>query len=85
VQHLISTNGTILETCRPKNLPWERYLKDCERAVNTSELQSDEFSSEDEGLANEEREGKKRPEHLAVSNSVIKVYNKRWRSSRVCK
>ena len=40
---------------------------------------------EDEGLANEEVEQRKRPERLTDTNSVIVIREKKWRSSNVCK
>jgi hypothetical protein len=82
LQHMIATTDEILESCRPKTLTRRQYLQDCERAVNTSELQSDEWSTEDEDLANNES---KRPDRLKDSNSVIKVKAKIWRSTRVSK
>ena len=50
----------------------------------TSNLHSDEWSTDDEGLANEEKMGKKRPERIMQTNSVIKIHEKKWRSTRVC-
>jgi hypothetical protein len=54
-------------------------------AINTPELHLDEYSSNDEDLAQEERDHRQRPEHIHHTNSVIKVYNKKWRSTRVSK
>lgn len=85
LQHLISTKDKLLVKCYPSDaIPWEEYLKDCEMAVNTSDLHSDEYSTDDEKLAREEREQGKRPERMANTNSVIKVRGKPWRSTRVC-
>jgi len=85
LQHMIATTDEILESCRPKTLTRRQYLQDCERTVNTSELQSDEWSTEDEDLANNERNDNKKPYQLKDSNSVIKVKAKIWRSTRVSK
>jgi len=82
---MISIRDNLLSECHPENLTWDEYLKDCEKAINTSDLHSDEWSSDDEELAKEERDKKIRPERLISTNSVIKVHNKKWRSSRVCK
>lgn len=83
---MIYTNDKLLMDCYPSSdISYEEFLEDCERAINTPELQSDECSSDDEVLANDERENNKRPEHILNTNSVIKVYNKNWRSTRVCK
>jgi len=65
-------------------MPFNKFLEDCEKAINTPELHSDECSLDDEALAREERENKKRPEQILNTNSVIKVFKKKWRSTRVC-
>lgn len=85
LQHMISTSDKLLNTCHPPNITWEEYMYDCEKAVNCSELQSDEWSSIDENIANEERREDKRPERIERTNSVIKIHDKKWRSTRVCK
>jgi len=36
-------------------------------------------------LANTEREKKKRPIRIQETNSVIKIHEKKWRPTRVCK
>ena len=82
---MISTKDKILYDCHPQDLPWSDYMQDCEKAINTSELHSDEWSSDDETLANEERSQKIRPERIMNTNSVIKIHDKNWRSTRVCK
>jgi hypothetical protein len=46
-------------------------------------LHSDEWSTEDEALANDERSNNERPDRLKQTNSVIKIYDKKWRSTRV--
>jgi hypothetical protein len=48
---MISTNDKLLMECCPSNINWDVYMRDCEKAVNVSELHSDEWSTEDEGLA----------------------------------
>ena len=85
LQHIISIRDNLLYECHPENLTWESYMKDCEKALNMSDLHSDEWSSDDEELAKEERDKKIRSKRLASTNSIIKVYDKKWRSSRVCK
>jgi hypothetical protein len=82
---MISTNDKLLMECCPSNINWDVYMRDCEKAVNVSELHSDEWSTEDEGLAISEVEQKKRPERLTDTNSVIIIHEKQWRSSNVCK
>ena len=83
---MIYTKDPILSDCYPSSvMTWEEFLEDCEKAVNIFELQSDEWSSSDEDLANDERDNGKRPDNILNTNSVIKVHNKRWRSTRVCK
>ena len=59
-------------------------MRDCEKAVNTPELHSDECSSDDEDLARDERNNNKRGERVLNTNSVVKVLDKKWRSTRVC-
>lgn len=61
LQHMISTNDKLLSSSQPSDISWEQFLRDCERAINTSELHSDEWSTDDPELANEERLSKKRP------------------------
>jgi hypothetical protein len=82
---MISTKDEILSECYPHNLTWKEFMKDCEKAVNTSEVHSDEWSSEDEELARAECGKNKRSRLTTNNDSVIKVYEKAWRSSRVCK
>jgi hypothetical protein len=85
LQHMIATKDQLLEQCKPPNISWRRYMEHCELAVNVPDLHSDEYSTDDEQLANEERSNKKRPERITRSNSVIKIREKKWRSTRVCK
>lgn len=81
---MISTKDNLLVKCHPtENISWDDYLKDCELAINSPNLHSDEFSTDDEVLAQEERNTKKRPERMFQTNSVIKVRTKPWRSTRV--
>lgn len=84
LKHMIWANDKTLDECYPENISWDQYLVDLEKAINTSELYSDEWSSSDEELANKEKDNKTRPERLNNSNSVIKIYDKKWRSTRVC-
>ena len=85
LQHMISTKDQLLDKCHPPNISWDGFLRDCEEAVNCSGLQSDEWSSDDGVIAGEERKKNKRPERIANNNSVIKIHEKTWRSTRVCK
>jgi hypothetical protein len=86
LQHIISTNDGLLNYCRSKDMiSWDEYMLDCEEAINSPDLHSDEISSDDEALAQEERNSEKRPENIFNMNSVIKVYDKKWKSTRVCK
>lgn len=78
LQHMISTENKILSICCPPDIEWEDFLKHCELAVNTADLHSDEWSSSDEELANEERNNGKRSERLKDTNSVIKIHDKKW-------
>ncbi|CAB5197438.1 unnamed protein product [Rhizophagus irregularis] len=55
LQHMISTRDKLLTECQPRNLKWEEFIKDCIKATNTSDIHSDEWSTEDEELANKER------------------------------
>lgn len=82
---MVSTNDKVLSECQPSNITWDDYMKDCEKAINVPDLHSDEWSTEDEALANNERDNNKRPDRIKQTNSVIKIYNKKWRSTRVCK
>ncbi|PKY35545.1 hypothetical protein RhiirB3_456929, partial [Rhizophagus irregularis] len=84
LQHMISTRDKLLTECQPRNLKWEEFIKDCIKATNTSDIHSDEWSTEDEELANKERSKNTRSGRLINNNSVIKIYDKKWRSSGVC-
>ena len=81
---MISTSDKLLDKYFSENITWDEYMKDCEAAVNTSDLHSDEWSTDDKALADGERTGKKRPERIMHTNSVIKIHEKKWRSTRVC-
>src|SRR5438067_13820375 len=61
LQHMISTKDNLLDSCHPTDISWDRFLEDCERAINMSELHSDEWSTDDAFLADEERKTKRRP------------------------
>ena len=69
----------ILIKCHPSNVIWDDYVEDCNLAVNTVDINSDEYSTEEE-----ERSDEKRPENIYSTNSVIKICDKLWRSTRVC-
>lgn len=85
LQHMILTSDKTLTRCHPSDdIPWDGYMESCEAAVNTADVHSDEFSMNDEELAQEERNNNKRPENIRNTNSVIKVCDKPWRSTRVC-
>jgi hypothetical protein len=60
------------------NISWNEFMNDCKTAINTPELHSDEYLSNDKDLAQEERDHRQRPERIHHTNSVIKVYNKKW-------
>ena len=75
---MISTKDKLLADCHPSsNISWEEFIKDCEEAVNLSELHSDEWSSDDEALTQDKRNNKKRAECVLNTNSVIKVFDKK--------
>jgi hypothetical protein len=80
---MISTEDKLLTDCHPLNITWNEYITDCEKAVNTSDLHSDEWSTDDENLAKTEKDQNKRPDRLVNSKSVIKIRDKKWRSTRV--
>lgn len=82
---MISTEDKLLKYCCPDEINWDEFVRNCSEALNTPEVHSDEISSDDEALANEERDSNKRPENIRNTNSVIKVHDKKWRSTRVCK
>ena len=73
---MIATNDSLLEDCRPIDMSRKDFLLDCEEAIKLTDVHSDDISSDNEVLAEEERNIKKRPENILKSNSVIKVYEK---------
>ena len=73
---MIATSDGVLEQCRPPNISWGQYMEHCELVVNVPNLHSDEYSTDDEQLANEERHDNKRPERIMWTNSVIKIREK---------
>ena len=72
LQHMISTKDNLLDSCHPADISWDRFLEDCERAINMSELHSDEWSTDDAFLADEERKNKQRP--VCSPHSVVFVF-----------
>jgi hypothetical protein len=82
---MIFTKDNVLNECQPSGMDWTDYLKDCELIINSPDVHSDEWSTEDEALANNERNDNKRPDRIKETNSVIKIYDKEWRSTRVRK
>ncbi|GBC02875.1 hypothetical protein RclHR1_04870018 [Rhizophagus clarus] len=79
LQHTILTQDSILDDCYPENMTREVFIKDCEKSVNTAEVHSDKWSTEDKVLANEECNDNIRSGRLISTNSVIKIHNKKWR------
>src|SRR5207248_10711564 len=73
---MIATSDGVLEQCRPPNISWDRYMEHCELAVNVPDLHSDEYSTDDEQLANEERRDNKRQKRITRRNPVIKIRKK---------
>jgi hypothetical protein len=81
---MTTTKDKLLTDCHPSgDISWNEFMRDCGTAINTPELHSDECSLNDEDLAQEERDSGQRPERITLTNSVIKIYNKKWRSTRV--
>ena len=75
---MITMKDKLLTDCHPLgNISWNKFMRDCEMAINTPELHSDECSSNDEDLAQEEKDSEQRPERITLTNSVIKIYNKK--------
>ncbi|RHZ48354.1 hypothetical protein Glove_552g2 [Diversispora epigaea] len=85
LQHLIKVTDPILEECQPSNIDNKTYIEDLYRAINENELQSEELSEEDEERFEIEKKKEERPERNKNNKFVIKVYNKKWRSSRIKK
>ncbi|CAB5392204.1 unnamed protein product [Rhizophagus irregularis] len=88
----LQKEGKIEERIKRQHMTSRReqkeFIKDCKKAVNTSEIHSDEWSSNNEELANAEHSKNARRGQLANTNnnnSVIKIYNKNWQSSRITK
>ncbi|GBB87607.1 hypothetical protein RclHR1_14080004 [Rhizophagus clarus] len=80
---MIFMQNSILDDCRTENMTREVFIKDCEKAVNTAEVHLNEWSIEDKVLINEEHNDNIRSGKLISTNSVIKIHNKEWRSSKV--
>ena len=72
---ILIKNKTLKECCL-EEVVFSDFLIECEMAVNQADLQSDEFSTEDEELANEERKNNQRNSRILNTNSVIKVKEK---------
>src|SRR2546421_12650328 len=83
LRHMIQTKDKILIKCHSSNVTWDDYVKDCNLAVNTVNINSDEYSTEEEELARKERSNKKRLKNIYSMNSVIKICDKPWQSTRV--
>ncbi|PKY31863.1 hypothetical protein RhiirB3_449681 [Rhizophagus irregularis] len=82
--HMVSTKDKLLTDCHPSSdISWNEFIRDCETAINTPELHLDKCSSNDEDIVQEERDHRLRPENIISTNSVIKIYNKKWRSTRI--
>ena len=58
-------------------------MEDCNLTVNTVDINSNEYSTEEEELTRKERSDEKRPENIYSTNSVIKICDKLWRSTRL--
>jgi hypothetical protein len=59
------TKDKLLTNCHPEgDISWNEFMNDCEMAINTPELHSDECSSNDEDLVQEERDHGQRPERI---------------------
>ena len=73
---MIATNDSLLEDCCPIDMSRKDFLLDCEESINLTDIHSDKISSDDEVLAEKERNMKKWSENILKLNSVIKVYKK---------
>ncbi|POG73885.1 hypothetical protein GLOIN_2v1772065 [Rhizophagus irregularis DAOM 181602=DAOM 197198] len=76
LQHMISTQDKLLTECQLRNLKWEEFIKDCIKMTNTSDIHSDEWSTEDEELANKERSKNTRSGRLINNNSIQKILHR---------
>src|SRR2546430_9911526 len=70
LRHMIQTKNKILIKYHPSNVTWDDYVKDCNLAVNTIDINSDEYSTEEEELARKEKSNEKRLENIYSTNSV---------------
>jgi len=43
LQYMIFTKDKLLIECQPPDLSWKKYMSDCEKVINSSELHSDEW------------------------------------------
>ncbi|CAB5190276.1 unnamed protein product [Rhizophagus irregularis] len=69
----------------PEHTKRQHMISRRDQATNTSDIHSDEWSTEDEELANKKRSKNTRSGRLINNNSVIKIYDKKWRSSEIQK
>ena len=47
LRHMIQIKDKILIKCHPSNVTWDNYVEDCNLAVNTVDINSDEYSTEE--------------------------------------
>src|SRR5256885_17129210 len=72
LRHMIQTKDKILIKCHPSNVTWDDYVEDCNLAVNTVDINSDEYSTEEEELARKERSDEKRLEISIVRIQLLR-------------
>src|SRR6185312_13882300 len=68
LRYMIQTKDKILIKCHPSNVTWDDYVEDCNFAVNTVDINSDEYSTEEEKLAR-----KKRSDEKGQKISIVRI------------
>lgn len=82
---MYNSNDEILFDLKPKSLDNDRYIENIEEIIDEARFHSDEVSETDDDKTQQEIEDNIRPKNKKESDKhVICVYDKPWRSRRVC-
>jgi hypothetical protein len=80
---MLTTGDSILTDLQPP-MKWDEWVDDISKVIEDSNYHLDEVSESDEEKAKSEKDDMIRTARKEDSNHVLHVYDKSWRSRKVC-
>lgn len=78
------TIGDSILTDLQSSIEWDEWVEVIRKIIEDSNYHSDEVSESDEEKAQDEKDAMVYPTRKEDSNHVLHVYDKPWKSSKVC-